>query len=389
MHPYQLSEAEQAIASTAASIAQDVGLRHAPEVDTKGRFPQEALTALGAQGFLGLCLPPDLGGQGHGPRAFAAAAEELAQGCASTAMVYVMHVAATQAIATSTLLEGRDHLLREIAAGRHLTTLALSERGSRSHFWAPISQLAAVGDSGFTTSAYKSWVTSAGYADSYVSSAQRPGAASALESTVYLARKGSAGLRIAAAFDGLGLRGNDSSPVVLEDFSLTRGDLISDQGQGSQTILQVILPWFAIGTGAMANGLCRAAVSATSRHLEGGAFEHLGSRLRDLPILRARLAQMSVRTEQARALLGFTLSELLSGSPATPLYVLQSRLASLEAAVDVTDLAMKACGGAAFSRHLGVERLFRDARAGWVMAPTVDQLSDFIGRVLTGLPLFD
>jgi alkylation response protein AidB-like acyl-CoA dehydrogenase len=246
-----------------------------------------------------------------------------------------------------------------------------------------------VGDSGFTTSAYKSWVTSAGYADSYVSSAQRPGAASALESTVYLARKGSAGLRIAAAFDGLGLRGNDSSPVVLEDFSLTRGDLISDQGQGSQTILQVILPWFAIGTGAMANGLCRAAVSATSRHLEGGAFEHLGSRLRDLPILRARLAQMSVRTEQARALLGFTLSELLSGSPATPLYVLQSRLASLEAAVDVTDLAMKACGGAAFSRHLGVERLFRDARAGWVMAPTVDQLSDFIGRVLTGLPLFD
>src|SRR6185295_12350569 len=119
-----------------------------------------------------------------------------------------------------TLLDDRDGLLREIVAGRHLTTLALSERGSRSHFWAPISQLTAAGDSSFTTNAYKSWVTSAGYADSYVSSGQRPGAASALESTVYLARKGSAGLRIAAAFDGLGLRGNDSSPVVLENFSL-------------------------------------------------------------------------------------------------------------------------------------------------------------------------
>jgi alkylation response protein AidB-like acyl-CoA dehydrogenase len=389
MHPYQLSEAEQAIASTAATIAQDVALRHAPEVDTKGRFPQEALTALRAQGYLGLTVPADRGGQGQGPRAFAAAVEELAQGCASAAMVYVMHVAATQAIAASTLLEGRDDLLREIAAGRHLTTLALSERGSRSHFWAPISQLNAAGDSGFTTNAYKSWVTSAGYADSYVSSGQRPGAASPMESTVYLARKGSAGLRIAAAFDGLGLRGNDSSPVVLENFSLTRGDLISELGQGSQMMLQVILPWFSIGSAAMANGLCRAAVAATSRHLEGGTFEHLGSHLRDLPVLRARLAQMSVRTEQARALLGYTLSELVSGSAATPLYVLESRLASLEAAVDVTDLAMKACGGAAFSRHLGVERLFRDARAGWVMAPTVDQLSDFIGRVLTGLPLFD
>jgi alkylation response protein AidB-like acyl-CoA dehydrogenase len=44
--------------------------------------------------------------------------------------------------------------------------------------------------------------------------------------------------------------------------------------------------------------------------------------------------------------------------------------------------------GAAFSRHLPVERLFRDARAGWVMAPTVDHLQDFVGKALTGLPLF-
>ena len=53
----------------------------------------------------------------------------------------------------------------------------------------------------------------------------------------------------------------------------------------------------------------------------------------------------------------------------------------------LTDLAMKACGGAAFSNHLPVERLFRDARAGWVMAPTADHLQDFVGRALTGMPL--
>jgi alkylation response protein AidB-like acyl-CoA dehydrogenase len=68
--------------------------------------------------------------------------------------------------------------------------------------------------------------------------------------------------------------------------------------------------------------------------------------------------------------------------------VLLTRLASVEAAVDVTDLAMKACGGAAFSKQLPLERVFRDARAGWVMAPTVDHLDDFIGKALTGLPLF-
>jgi alkylation response protein AidB-like acyl-CoA dehydrogenase len=74
--------------------------------------------------------------------------------------------------------------------------------------------------------------------------------------------------------------------------------------------------------------------------------------------------------------------------PTTPLFVLQARLSALETAVEVTDLAMKACGGAAFSRHLPLERYFRDARAGWVMAPTADHLREFLGRALTGLPLF-
>jgi alkylation response protein AidB-like acyl-CoA dehydrogenase len=138
----------------------------------------------------------------------------------------------------------------------------------------------------------------------------------------------------------------------------------------------------------MANGLCRSAVAKTAAHLTGTGFEHDGTSLRDLPTLRARLAQMSARTEESRSLLGHTLDQIESPSETTPLYVLQSRMVALQAAVDVTDLAMKACGGAAFSRHLAIERLFRDARAGWVMAPTVDHLQEFVGRALTGLPLF-
>jgi alkylation response protein AidB-like acyl-CoA dehydrogenase len=385
-HVYGLDEAATESSALAASIARDTIAPHAAEVDAQGRFPTHAIEALARHGLLGLCVPAALGGRGQGPRAFAAVVEEIAQACGSTAMVYVMHVTASQAIASSTVLEGRDALLREIAAGRHLTTLAFSEKGSRSQFWAPVSRLEAQGD-GFVTSAAKSWVTSAGHAHSYVASAQKPGAASPLESTVYLVRRGAPGVRVAAGFDGLGLRGNESAPVALEHYALARGDLISELGAGAGTMLDVVLPWFALGTAAMANGLCRAAVATTAQHLQHTRFEHDGTGLRDLPTLRARLARMSVRTEQARALLGHTLAEVEQPSAATPLWVLQSRLASLEAAVEVTDLAMKTCGGAAFSRHLPVERLFRDARAGWVMAPTVDHLEDFVGKALTGLPL--
>lgn len=387
VHVYGLSESARESTSAASTIANEVALPNSNEVDTAGRFPVESMNALAAAGLYGLCLPKSVGGKGEGMRAFAGAAEELAAACGSSAMVYVMHVSAAQAIATSDTLVDRDAMLTEIAAGRHLTTLAFSESGSRSQFWAPVSKLEE-NNGHFVTSASKSWVTAAGHADSYVSTAQKPNAVSPLESTVYLVRSKAPGVAVTSAFNGLGLRGNESAPVTLDKITVPRSDLISALGEGPKVILEVVLPWFAVGTAAMANGLCRAAVQRTTEHLVGTGFAHDGSSLRDLPILRARLAQMSVRTEASRSLLGYTLNHLEEPDASTPLLVLQSRLAALEAAVEVTDLAMKACGGAAFSRHLGIERLFRDARAGWVMAPTVDHLNDFIGKALTGLPLF-
>src|SRR5436190_3472550 len=387
VHAYGIPATALEHVSTATRIASEISLPNSAEVDSEGRFPSESLSALAAAGLYGLCLPKDVGGKGEGMRAFAGVVEELAGACASSAMVYVMHVAASQAIATSSILVNRDSILNEISAGKHLTTLAFSEAGSRSQFWAPVSKLEE-SNVHYLTSASKSWVTAAGHADSYVSTAQKPNANSPLESTVYFVRSNADGMRVTSSFNGLGLRGNDSAPVSMENVTVSADDLISAPGEGPKVVLEIVLPWFAIGSAAMANGLCRAAVQRTIARLTSTGFAHDGSKLRDLPNLRARLAEMSVRTEQSRSLLGQTLDQIESPSEVTPLFVLQSRLAALQAAVDVTDLAMKACGGAAFSRHLGIERLFRDARAGWVMAPTVDHLRDFIGKALTGLPLF-
>jgi alkylation response protein AidB-like acyl-CoA dehydrogenase len=369
----------------AVALAAGVLKEHARDVDARGRFPRESVAALGP-GLLGLCVPRAAGGAGGGLGVFADAAETLAGGCGSTAMIFVMHVAAAQAIAASPVLQGRDELLREIALGRHLTTLALSERGSRSQFWAPVSQLTPANGHHIVT-AEKSWVTAANHADSYVASAQAPGAASPLESTLFLARRTDTAVSVGKAFDGLGLRGNDSAPVTFDRLTVRREDLVTPQAEGAAAMLQVVLPWFSVGTAAMAIGLCRAAVAATAEHLQRGVFQHTGGPLRDLPTLRARLADMSVTTEQAASLLDRTIAAAERGDAEAPLLVLQARLAAVEAAAAVTDLAMTACGGAAFSKHLDVERLFRDARAGLVMAPTADHLREFVGRALTGMPL--
>src|SRR5437660_5121930 len=145
-------------------------------------------------------LPVDVGGLGLGPRTFAAVIATLAEADASVAMVYVMHICGTAAIsaARSTAAQALTPTLKEIGAGRHLSTLAFSEAGSRSHFWAPVSRAHRNGD-GVRISAKKSWVTSAGHAQSYVVSALAPEGAGPTDSTLYLLPAQTRGLSVAGA----------------------------------------------------------------------------------------------------------------------------------------------------------------------------------------------
>jgi len=113
-----------------------------------------------------------------------------------------------------------------------------------------------------------------------------------------------------------------------------------------------------------------------------------GETLAALPTARARLAKARVQLDASRALVSDAARSVESPTEETTLKVLESKACAAETALDVTDACMRLCGGAAFSRHLPVERLFRDARAGSVMAPTTDVLYDFIGKALVGMPLF-
>ena len=97
---------------------------------------------------------------------------------------------------------------------------------------------------------------------------------------------------------------------------------------------------------------------------------------------------MRIEADRTRAFLADTLAALGDRrAPTRCCACSRSRPWPREAALEVTDLAMKVCGGAAFRKEVGVERRFRDARAARVMAPTTDALLDFIGRAVCGLPL--
>jgi alkylation response protein AidB-like acyl-CoA dehydrogenase len=365
-------------------VVADVVNPSALTVDRDGMFPRESIQALANAGLLGLMSSPDAGGQGLGLSEVAEVIEHLAAACGSTAMIVLMHYAAVSVIEP---LGPRD--VREaIAAGRHLSTLAFSESGSRSHFWAPLGTATSLDRNGTVAlNADKSWVTSAGQADSYVWTSLPLAANGPM--TLWLVPTRAEGLMQPAGFDGLGLRGNGSTPVSARAVALPSSAMLGTDGGGLDAALTLVLPTFQVLSAAFSLGIMEAVTAEASAHLTTVRLEHLDRTLAQQQTVRMDFARMRLETDRTRALLQDTLSALAAQSPLAMLRVLEVKAAAAEAALYVTDLAMKVNGGAAFRKEVGIERRFRDARAARVMAPTTDALLDFIGRATLGLPLLD
>jgi alkylation response protein AidB-like acyl-CoA dehydrogenase len=365
------------------SVIDEVVAPNALTVDATGAFPRSAIDALGKIGALGVLSATEVGGTNGGLRAAAAVIEQLSGACGSTAMVVLMHYAATSVIEA----QGPTEIRQQIAAGEHLSTLAFSEVGSRSQFWVPLST-ATRANGHVRLDASKSWVTSAGQANSYVWSS-KPVASTDGPMTLWLVPAGAAGLKQSGTFDGLGLRGNSSTPMSAEGLELAETAMLGTDGGGLDLALTLVLPTFNVLSAAFSLGLMEATAAETAKHLSSTMLVHMEQSLAQQQAVRLDFARLRLEVDRTRTLLDDTLAALESQRADAMLRVLEVKAAASEAALEVTDLAMTLCGGAAFRKELGVERRFRDARAARVMAPTTDALLDFIGRATLGLPLLE
>ena len=361
----------------------DVARESAREVDATASFPAETVTALRKSELLGLTLPTEVGGLGGSPQDLVTVMSSLAGACGSTSMIYLMHISAAMSVAAAPP-PGLPDLLPGMASGDKLGSLAFSEAGSRSHFWAPVSQAQNNNGSGQRLNARKSWVTSAGQADVYVVSTLT---ADADTVDIFAVPADTDGITVDGEWHGLGLRGNASSPMTFGT-DLPEDHRLGAVGSGFDLMMSTVMPWFNLGNASVSVGLSQAAVDAAVRHTSAAKLEHLDQSLSALPTIRAQLAKMSIDLACTRAYVEKAAGRLAEPVEDTPLHVLGVKAAANDAALRITDSAMRVCGGAAFSEHLQIDRYFRDARAGSVMAPTADVLYDFYGKAITGQPLF-
>ncbi|GIW78536.1 MAG: acyl-CoA dehydrogenase [Gemmatales bacterium] len=378
---WKLDATGQELLRRAESIAEKVVAPAAAETDKSARFPTDAIAALRSAGLLGLLSSKEHGGQGQSLRTAVAVVERLARECPSTAMVVTMHYCAAKVIDKF----GRDIHCRAIATEGKLGTLAFSEAGSRSHFWIPVSTAEKIAQ-GIKLNAEKQLITSCEHADFYVWSS-RPVQKDGL-STIWVVPRDADGLTITAVYDGLGLRGNGSSSLRARNVVIPETNRLGEDGQGFDIMVNEVLPCFNLLSASTSLGMMEGVVAHAVRHVSSARYAHDGTSLADLPQVRAHVAKMRIKTDLLRGLLQDALDALEQQREEAPLRVLQAKAAGAELSLEVHDLAMRVCGGAAFRKDLPVERFFRDSRAANVMAPVTDALYDMIGKSICGLPVF-
>jgi isovaleryl-CoA dehydrogenase len=362
--------------------------RNVEREDAEGAWPAEAIAELAGSGLLGLHVPQSLGGHGEGLSGLVAISESLAQESPSTALCYAMHCVGTAVIAAKATDYQKQAYLGPIARGEHVTTLALSEPGTGSHFWTPETRLIMEGGDHYLLEGTKSFITNGGHADSYVVSttAAEGGDETGVFSCVVL-DEDSPNMEWGEPWVGLGMRSNSSRTLHLASVPVPKRNLLGAPGDQLWYVFEVVAPFFLMAMAGTYLGVARASFEIAREHLATRRYAHSGELLGSHPILSHRLGELWTELEATRQIVHTAALRFDSGDPDALLAVLACKAAAGDSAVRIANEAMTLLGGMGYRENGKLARMLRDARASHVMSPTTDILKSWIGRALVGLPL--
>jgi alkylation response protein AidB-like acyl-CoA dehydrogenase len=376
---------------------------NAKRSDDELLFPRRNLELMGEHGFLALTVPEEYGGLGENHVAFSMVCETIARyGCASTAMCYVMHMAAVQTLMLRPTPELIEKYIRPLNSGK-LGTLSYSDPETGSHFWYPFSSGAERSNGGYKVRKKASWTTSGGFADFYVVQTTSPDFSGYDDLSVFVI-DGEHVQSHPSLWDALGLRGNQSGPIEVDNVEVPGDQIVGPVGDGAASNDEAVDPWFLIGSSSVWNGIALGAIDIAKRHTTRKRHVDVGMRVADYPTIQDYVGEAIMDTNACRL---FVISVaqamdwatenntkvLAPGEFARADFLHWAWQIKFEAAKNVAhhvDKMLHACGGSGYKRDMELERYVRDAKAGWVMGPTNEVLRQFVGKaVLLGFDALD
>ncbi|MFJ8751233.1 acyl-CoA dehydrogenase family protein [Streptomyces sp. NPDC102441] len=381
----ELSEEQGAVRQLAEDFVAREITPHVVEWDRAESVDKSIVKKLGALGFLGLTIPEEYGGSGGDHLAYCLVTEELGRGDSSVrGIVSVSLGLVAKTIASWGSEEQRQQWLPKLTAGEAIGCFGLTEPGTGSD--AGNLTTRAVRESGgdYVINGSKMFITNGTWADVVLLFARTNDTPGHRGISAFLVPADTPGLTRRTVHGKLGLRGQATAELVLEDVRVPASTLMGPEGKGFSIAMSALAKGrMSVAAGCV--GIAQAALDAAVRY--AGEREQFGKSIASYQLVQELISDISVDVDAAR-MLTWRVADLIDRGQDFATAASTAKLFASEAAVRAANNALQVFGGYGYIDEYPVGKLVRDARVMTLYEGTSQIQKLIIGRALTGVSAF-
>lgn len=334
----------------------------AQETDENEAFPVETVKKLGENGFLGIPVPKEYGGQGCDILTYAMCVEELAKVCGTTSVIVSAHTSlCIDPILTYGAKEQIEKYVPDLASGKKLGAFGLTEPGAGTDAQGQQTKAVLDGDE-WVLNGSKCFITNGSYADVYiiiaVTGVVEKRGRKVKEISSFIVEKGTPGFTFGTKEKKMGIRGSATYELIFQDCRIPKENLLGKQGKGFAIAMHT-LDGGRIGIASQALGLAEGALDATIAYVK--ERKQFGRSIAQFQNTQFVLADLATKVEAAKLLV----YKAAMAKQTQKVYSVEAAMAKLyaaEVAMEVTTKCVQLHGGYGYIREYDVERMMRDAK---------------------------
>lgn len=356
---FTLTKEQQLVRDMVRDFAEKEIKPKAIHVDRTGEFPMETFQMMGELGLLGIPFPEKYGGSGGDTVSYAIAVEEIGKACGSTGLSY----AAAVSLGASPIYyfgteEQKQKFLVPLAKGEALGSFGLTEPGAGSDAGGTRTKAELDGDE-YVINGEKCFITNAEYAK-FVTVTAVTGKDDRGKNIVsaIIVPTDAEGFTINSNYDKFGVRGSNTSELILENVRVPKENLVGDPEKGFKQFLYT-LDGGRISIAALSVGIAQAAFERALAYAK--ERKQFGQPISKFQAIQFKLADMAMEIELARNMVYKAAWLKDNGKPFTKEGAYAKLFAS-EAAFRISNQAIQIHGGNGYMREYEVERYLRDAK---------------------------
>lgn len=324
--------------------------------DVEGKFRKEIFNELGQLGLTGITLPEEFGGAGLNYQDLCAVLEEISMSSVPYAVTVSVSTMVQGMISKFGTQEQKQKYLPELTSGEEIAAFCLSESHSGSDA-AALKTTAKKTDGGYILNGSKMWISSAGFAKTYVVMA-RTGGEGGKGISAFILQDGMEGFNYGKKEDKMGWRTSATRELVFENCFVPDENLLAKEGEGFK-IAKSALNSGRVTIGSISVGLAQRALDEAIKYsLERKQFNQA---IFDFQGLQWMMADMATEVEASRLLVNEAAKKIDEGKESWKLSSMAKMKAS-DTAMKVTTDSVQIHGGVGYTKEYPVERFMRDAK---------------------------